>query len=45
VCAFVRGGDVLVAVPLRPDARFDPPDGWSDVLGADLGLWLLSRRG
>ena len=46
VCAFTRGGDVLVAVPLRPGARFDPPDGWSDVLGtAALGVWLLRRRG
>jgi (1->4)-alpha-D-glucan 1-alpha-D-glucosylmutase len=45
VCAFVRGGEVLVAVPLRAGARFDAPDGWSDALGADLGVWLLSRRG
>jgi len=28
VCAFTRGGEVLAGVPLGPDARFDPPDGW-----------------
>jgi (1->4)-alpha-D-glucan 1-alpha-D-glucosylmutase len=43
VCAFTRGGEVLVAVPLRPGARFDPPDGWHDTLDADLGVWLLDR--
>jgi (1->4)-alpha-D-glucan 1-alpha-D-glucosylmutase len=43
VCAFTRGGEVLVAVPLRPGARFEPPDGWQDALGADLGVWLLER--
>ena len=32
VCAFTRGGEVLVAVPLRPGARFDPPAGWTPVL-------------
>jgi (1->4)-alpha-D-glucan 1-alpha-D-glucosylmutase len=44
VCAFVRGGAVLVAVPLRPGASFEPPPGLTDVLdGADLGVWLLER--
>jgi (1->4)-alpha-D-glucan 1-alpha-D-glucosylmutase len=32
VCAFIRGGEVLVAVPLRPGARFDPPPGWREVV-------------
>jgi (1->4)-alpha-D-glucan 1-alpha-D-glucosylmutase len=44
VCAFTRGGDVLVAVALRPGATFEPPAGFTDVLdGADLGVWLLER--
>jgi (1->4)-alpha-D-glucan 1-alpha-D-glucosylmutase len=44
VCAFVRGGAVLVAVPLRPGASFEPPSGFTDVFeGADLGVWLLER--
>jgi hypothetical protein len=38
VCAFTRGGELVVAVPLRPDARFEPPPGARDVLGgAGLG--------
>jgi (1->4)-alpha-D-glucan 1-alpha-D-glucosylmutase len=42
VCAFTRGGDLLVAVPLRPAASFEPPPGYSDVIeGADLGVRLL----
>ena len=41
VCAFTRGGEVLVAVPLRPDATFEAPPGYEDALGADLGVWLL----
>ncbi len=32
VCAFLRGGEVLVAVPLRVDAHFEPPAGWRDVI-------------
>jgi (1->4)-alpha-D-glucan 1-alpha-D-glucosylmutase len=45
ICAFTRAGAVLVAVPTRPGARFDVPDGYRDVLeGADLGLWLLERE-
>ena len=43
VCAFSRGGDVVVAVPLRRDAAFEPPAGFRDVLGADLGVWVLER--
>jgi (1->4)-alpha-D-glucan 1-alpha-D-glucosylmutase len=42
VCAFVRGGDVLVAAAVRPDASPAPPDGWRDVLGVD-GLLLCVR--
>jgi (1->4)-alpha-D-glucan 1-alpha-D-glucosylmutase len=43
VCAFTRGeGEVLVAVPLRLSATFDPPAGFSDALdGANLGVHLL----
>ena len=46
VCAFTRGGgEILVAVPLRPGARFEPPPEYDDALdGADLGVWLLRRR-
>jgi (1->4)-alpha-D-glucan 1-alpha-D-glucosylmutase len=43
VCAFTRGGDVLVAVPLRPDASFDPPAGWRDVIGPGIRAWLYER--
>ncbi len=44
VCAFVRGADVVVAVPLRPGAAFVPPAGFHDVLDrADLGVFLLER--
>jgi (1->4)-alpha-D-glucan 1-alpha-D-glucosylmutase len=31
VCAFTRGGEVLVAVPLRPGARFAAPGGWREL--------------
>src|SRR5581483_10333613 len=45
VCAFTRGGELLVAVPVRPGGRFEAPSGWRDVLGADLGgASLLGRR-
>jgi (1->4)-alpha-D-glucan 1-alpha-D-glucosylmutase len=45
VCAFTRGGGgVLVAVPIRRAATFQPPPGYTDVLGADLGVWLLERQ-
>ncbi len=34
VCAYTRGGEVLVAVAVRPDARSRRvPAGWRDVLG------------
>ena len=33
VCAFVRGGAVLVAAAVRPDAGVALPAGWRDVLG------------
>jgi (1->4)-alpha-D-glucan 1-alpha-D-glucosylmutase len=43
VCAYVRGGEVLVAAAVRPDASPAAPDGWRDVLGMD-GLLLCVRR-
>jgi (1->4)-alpha-D-glucan 1-alpha-D-glucosylmutase len=44
LCAFTRGGQILVAVPVRPGAAFTPPAGYRDALeGADLGVWLLER--
>jgi (1->4)-alpha-D-glucan 1-alpha-D-glucosylmutase len=39
-CAFVRGGSVLVVVPLRDVAAPHPGAGWRDVLGARLGVGL-----
>jgi len=30
-CAFIRGGDVLVGVPLHASARFDAPAGWREL--------------
>jgi (1->4)-alpha-D-glucan 1-alpha-D-glucosylmutase len=42
VCAFVRGGDVLVAAAVRPDATVRLPEGWHDVLGIE-GLALGVR--
>jgi hypothetical protein len=41
VCAFVRGGEVLVAVPVRDVAPPDPGSGWRDVLDAQLGVALF----
>jgi len=32
VCAFTRGGEVLVAVPLRPGAELDVPGPWHEVV-------------
>ena len=32
VCAYTRGGEVLVAVATRPDIELRPPAGWRDVL-------------
>jgi len=43
VIAFIRGGDVLVAVSTRPDVDPHAPDGWHDVLGLP-GLVLALRR-
>ena len=42
VCAFLRG-DVLVAVPLRPGATFEPPEGFADTLAAPLPVFLYER--
>ena len=42
VCAYTRGGEVLVAVAIRVDAEVHVPDGWRDVLGVP-GLALCMR--
>jgi (1->4)-alpha-D-glucan 1-alpha-D-glucosylmutase len=42
VCAFTRGGEVLVAAGVRPDADPSAPAGWRDVLGVP-GLVLAER--
>jgi hypothetical protein len=42
VCAFVRGGDVLVAAAVDPFVTPPAPEGWRDVLGVD-GLLLCVR--
>jgi (1->4)-alpha-D-glucan 1-alpha-D-glucosylmutase len=42
VCAFVRGGEVLVAAAVRPGATVRAPEGWHDVLGVE-GLALCVR--
>ena len=42
VCAFVRGGEVLVAAAVRPGATVRVPEGWDDVLGVE-GLALCVR--
>jgi (1->4)-alpha-D-glucan 1-alpha-D-glucosylmutase len=39
VCAFVRGGEVLVAAVVRPHTEVVLPGGWRDVLGVE-GLAL-----
>ena len=39
VCAFVRGGEVLVAAAVVPGAVVRLPQGWRDVLGVE-GLAL-----
>jgi len=44
VCAFVRGGIVLVAAAIAPDADYTPPEGYVEVLGAGPGIWLLERE-
>ena len=49
VCAYVRGGEVLVAVAVREGATFEaPPGDWHGVLpGLDeaQGITVLERRG
>jgi hypothetical protein len=42
VCAYTRGGEVLVAVATRAGADVRVPDGWRDVLGVP-GLALCVR--
>jgi (1->4)-alpha-D-glucan 1-alpha-D-glucosylmutase len=42
VCAFLRGGEVLVAAAVHPDATVRVPAGWHDVLGV-AGLALCVR--
>jgi (1->4)-alpha-D-glucan 1-alpha-D-glucosylmutase len=42
VCAFTRGGEVLVAAAVDPRASIDVPAGWRDVLAVD-GLALCVR--
>jgi (1->4)-alpha-D-glucan 1-alpha-D-glucosylmutase len=42
VCAYTRGGEVLVAAAVDPRAPVVVPDGWSDALGVD-GLALCLR--
>jgi len=42
VCAFVRGGEVLVAAAVEPGASLRLPRGWRDVLGLE-GLALCVR--
>jgi (1->4)-alpha-D-glucan 1-alpha-D-glucosylmutase len=42
VCAFVRGGEVLVAAAVSPEASVRLPEGWRDVLGVE-GLALGVR--
>jgi (1->4)-alpha-D-glucan 1-alpha-D-glucosylmutase len=44
VCAYRRGADVLVSVPLRAAASFDPGGGWRELLPEyDVGLFERSR--
>lgn len=42
VCAYVRGGEVLVAAAVRPGTEVSAPAGWRDVLGVP-GLALCLR--
>jgi len=41
VCSFVRGGEVLVVVPLRDVPLPDPGAAWRNVLDAALGVGLF----
>jgi len=43
VCAFLRGGEVLVAVPVREHAQFEAPRGFADVLDSGLRVRLLVK--
>ena len=43
VCAYLRGDEILVAVPVRPGARVEVPDGFADVLDLEFGGRLLRR--
>jgi (1->4)-alpha-D-glucan 1-alpha-D-glucosylmutase len=43
VCAYLRGGEILVAVPVRPGARVEVPDGFADALDLEFGGRLLRR--
>ena len=44
--AFLRGGEVAVAMPIRGDLRFSPPPGdWAPVVGPEpAGITVLERR-
>ncbi len=42
VCAFVRGGEVLVAAAVSPTGSVSPPSGWRETLGVE-GLALCVR--
>jgi (1->4)-alpha-D-glucan 1-alpha-D-glucosylmutase len=44
VCAYLRGGKILVAVPIRAGARFEAPSGFEDVLGEGFGCRLVFHR-
>jgi (1->4)-alpha-D-glucan 1-alpha-D-glucosylmutase len=45
VCAYMRGGEVLVVVPVRPGASADvaPPGSWRPVLSGSWPVALLER--
>ena len=43
VGAYVRGGKVLVVVPIRDVPLPARPTGWNDVLAADIGVGLYER--
>jgi len=42
ICAYTRGGEVLVAAALEPNVSPQSPEGWRDMLGID-GLLLCVR--
>jgi (1->4)-alpha-D-glucan 1-alpha-D-glucosylmutase len=43
VCAFVRGGEVLVVVPVRDVPLPAAPAGWREIIGGELGVGLYER--